>query len=80
MCCGKNSSSATCGHGAEIACMKEETKRIKGKEKKKTSSEKVRVVPEEEESFFKFLNEGHNGPFNKLLGAPSMFPMTIGNC
>ena len=34
MCCGKNSSSATCGHGAGIACMKEETKRIKGKEKK----------------------------------------------
>jgi len=34
MCCGKNSSSATCGHGARIACMKEETKRIKGKEKK----------------------------------------------
>ena len=34
MCCGKNSSSATCGHGAGIVCMKEEIKRIKGKEKK----------------------------------------------
>ena len=30
MCCGKNSSSATCGHGAEIACMKEDDNRIKG--------------------------------------------------
>ena len=32
MCCGKNSSSATCVHGAGIACMKEETKRIKRQE------------------------------------------------
>ena len=47
MCCGKNSSSATCGHGAGIACMKEETKRIKGKEKKiqkrKMKKEKIEV-------------------------------------
>ena len=41
MCCGKNSSSATCGHGAEIACMKEETKRIKGKEKKIQKKKKI---------------------------------------
>ena len=39
MCCGKNSSSATCGHGAEIACRKEETKRIKGKESEKKKKE-----------------------------------------
>ena len=48
MCCGKNSSLATCGHGAGIACMKEETKRIKGKEKKiqKRKIEKEKIEGE----------------------------------
>ena len=51
MCCGKNSSSATCGHGAGIACMKEETKRIKGKEKKiqKRKMEKEKIEGENTE-------------------------------
>ena len=51
MCCGKNSSSATCGHGAGIACMKEETKRIKGKEKKiqKRKMEKEKIQGENTE-------------------------------
>ena len=39
MCCGKNSSSATCGHGAGIVCMKEEIKRIKGKEMREREKE-----------------------------------------
>ena len=45
MCCGKNSSSTTCRHGAGIACRKEETKRIKGKEKKiqKRKMEKEKI-------------------------------------
>ena len=48
MCCGKNSSSATCGHGAGIACMKEETKRIKRKEEKihKRKMEKEKIEGE----------------------------------
>ena len=54
MCCGKNSSSATCGHGAGIACMKEETKRIKRKEKKiqkrKMGKEKIEGVNTEREN------------------------------
>ena len=41
MCCDKNSSSASCGHGAGIACMKEETKKIKGKEKKIQKKKKI---------------------------------------
>jgi len=61
MCCGKNSSSATCGHGARIACMKEETKRIKGKEKKihKRKMEKEKIEGENTEAENTIMEKTH---------------------
>jgi len=40
--------------------------------RKEAAQRRTKVVLPKEEQLFKFLNEGQNGPFNKLLGAPSM--------
>ena len=41
-------------------------------EKKRSNNEGVNGSGRGKESFLKFLNEGQNGPFNKLLGAPAI--------
>jgi len=40
--------------------------------RKEAARRRMKVVLSEEEQLFKFLNEGQNGPFNKLLGAPAI--------
>jgi len=39
---------------------------------RKREEKKLECFRKRKKKLFKFLNEGQNGPFNKLLGAPSI--------